>query len=146
MYRRSRPCHTLSSRPWAGRQNLVYGFSVVLAIRQVGTYIPLSPSLGLSQRAETALLNKSVENSTTTGRFCSRCHLYICACGIRKRSFICLRIKPVWCASNVFRTFPSTIIIYYIQKSTSRKKSCESPVDFTLTDNLLQRSGLFQKA
>ena len=73
MYRRSRSCHTLSSRPWAERQNLVYGFSVVLAIRQVGTYIPLSPSLGLSQRAETTLLNKLVEISTTTRRFCSWC-------------------------------------------------------------------------
>ena len=75
MYRRSRPCHTLSSRPWAERQDLVYGFSAELAFRQVGTYVPLSPSLGLSQRAETTLLNKSVEISTTTGRFCSRCHL-----------------------------------------------------------------------
>ena len=75
MHRRFRLCHTLSSRPWAERQNLVYGFSVVLAIRQVGTYIPLSPSLGLSQRAETTLLNKFVEISTTTGRFCSWCHM-----------------------------------------------------------------------
>ena len=54
---------------------LFYGFSVGLALRQVGTEVPLSPSLGLSQRAETTLLNKSVEISTTTGRFCSRCHL-----------------------------------------------------------------------
>ena len=76
MHRRSRPCHTLSSRPWAERQNLVYGFSVVLAIRQVGTHIPLSPSLGLSQRAETTLLNKFVEISTTTGRFCPWCHMF----------------------------------------------------------------------
>ena len=57
MYRRSRFCHTLSSCPWAERQDLVYGFSDELALRQVGTFIPLSPSLGLSQRAETALLN-----------------------------------------------------------------------------------------
>ena len=54
--RRSRSCHTLSSRPWAERQNLVYGFSGELALRQVGNKAPLSPSLGLSQRAETALL------------------------------------------------------------------------------------------
>ena len=54
-----------------------YGFSDGLTLRQVGTRIPLSPSLGLSQRAETTLLNKSVEISTTTGRFCSRCHLYL---------------------------------------------------------------------
>ena len=94
MYRRSRFRHTLSSRPWAGRQNLVYGFSAALARRQAGIFIPLSPSLGLSYtdfhlfhallymfqlsisiRAETALLNKFVEISTTAGRFCSRCHL-----------------------------------------------------------------------
>ena len=54
---------------------LFYGFSGGLTLRQVGTYVPLSPSLGLSQRAETTLLNKSVEISTTTGRFCSWCHL-----------------------------------------------------------------------
>ena len=54
-----------------------YGFSDGLTLRQVGTRIPLSPSLGLSQRAETTLLNKSVEISTTAGRFCSRCHLYL---------------------------------------------------------------------
>ena len=58
MYRRSRSCHTLSSCPWAERQNLVYGFSVELAIQRVGIYIPLSPSLGLSQRAETALFEQ----------------------------------------------------------------------------------------
>ena len=56
---------------------LSYEFSGGLTLRQVGTRIPLSPSLGLSQRAETALLNKSVEISTTAGRFCSRCHLYL---------------------------------------------------------------------
>ena len=49
MYRRFRSRHTLSSCPWAERQNLVYGFSVELASRQVGTCIPLSPSLGLSE-------------------------------------------------------------------------------------------------
>ena len=73
LYSRSRSRHTLSGCPWAERRNLVYGFSDELALRQVGTSVPLSPSLGLSQRAETALLNKSVEISTTTGRFCSRC-------------------------------------------------------------------------
>ena len=73
MYRRPRSSHTLSSCPWAGRRDLVYGFSVELALRQVGACAPLSPSLGLSQRAETTLLNKSVEISITTGRFCSRC-------------------------------------------------------------------------
>ena len=66
MYRRSRFRHTLSSRPWAERQNLVYGFSAGLALQQVETFIPLSPSLGLSQRAETTLLNKFVEISATT--------------------------------------------------------------------------------
>ena len=55
MYRRSRSHHTLSSRPWAERKNLVYGFSAALALRQVGTCAPLSPSPGLSQRAETTL-------------------------------------------------------------------------------------------
>ena len=85
MYRRSRFRHTLSSRPWAGRQNLVYGFSVGLARRQAGTFIPLSPSLGLSyERAETALLNKFVEISTTAGRFCSRCRLF-CLFTVRAR-------------------------------------------------------------
>ena len=78
MYRRPRSSHTLSSCPWAGRRDLVYGFSVELALRQVGTCAPLSPSPGLSQRAETALLNKSVEISVTTGRFCSRRHLCVC--------------------------------------------------------------------
>ena len=78
MYRRSRSRHTLSSRPWAGRRNLVYGFSAALARRQAGTFIPLSPSLGLSyERAETALLNKFVEISTTAGRFCSRCRIFV---------------------------------------------------------------------
>ena len=50
---------------------LFYGFSGGLTLRQVGTCVPLSPSLGLSQRAETALLNKFVEISITAGRFCS---------------------------------------------------------------------------
>ena len=77
LYSRSRSRHTLSGCPWAERRNLVYGFSDELALRQVGTSVPLSPSLGLSQRAETALLNKSVEISTTTGRFCSRCHVNV---------------------------------------------------------------------
>ena len=54
-----------------------YGFSDGLTLRQVGTRVPLSPSLGLSQRAETTLLNKFVEISTTTGRFCSRCHVCV---------------------------------------------------------------------
>ena len=76
MYRRSRSVHTLCSCPRAERPDLVYGFSAVLAFRQVGTHAPLSPSPGLSRRAETALLNKSVEISTTAGRFCSRCRLY----------------------------------------------------------------------
>ena len=75
LYRRPRSRHTLCSCPWAERQDLADEFSVGLALRQVGTCAPLSPSLGLSQRAETALLNKSVEISITTGRFCSRCHL-----------------------------------------------------------------------
>ena len=47
MYRRSRFCHTLCSRPWAARQNLVYGFSVVLARRQAGIVIhPFIPIAG----------------------------------------------------------------------------------------------------
>ena len=75
MYRRSRFRHTRCSRPWAERQSLVYGFSGGLALRQVGANAPLSPSLGLSPRAETTLLNKFVEISITTGRFCSRCHV-----------------------------------------------------------------------
>ena len=65
MYCESRFCHTLCSCPWAGRQNLVYGFSVVLAVAS-RECIPLSPSLGLSQRAETTLLNKFVGISITT--------------------------------------------------------------------------------
>ena len=73
LYRRPRSCHTLCSCPRAERQNLDDGFSVGLALRQVGACAPLSPSPGLSQRAETTLLNKSVEISITTGRFCSRC-------------------------------------------------------------------------
>ena len=46
MYRRSRFRHTLSSRPWAERQNLVYGFSVVLTRRQAGTVNPFIPIAG----------------------------------------------------------------------------------------------------
>ena len=99
MYRRSRSRHTLSSRPWAERRNLVYGFSAGLAWRQVGACAPLSPSLGLSQRAETALLNKFVEISATAGRFCSRRH---------------------FCSSS-FAAASS----YHPAPACSRKKSCE---------------------
>ena len=76
MYRRFRSGHTLSGCPRAERPDLVYGFSVEPASRQVGTSVPLSPSPGLSQRAETTLLNKFVEISATTGRFCSRRRLF----------------------------------------------------------------------
>ena len=108
MHHRFRFNHTLSSRPRAERLNLVYGFSVVLALQQVGIFIPLSPSLGLSRRAETTLLNKSVEISTTTGRFCSRCHLYT------QPLILC-----------VFY-FLSAILLYHIRLNASRQKRCEA--------------------
>ena len=80
----TRPCTTdpdpaIPSAVALGQKGKIsfYEFSGGLALRQVGTRVPLSPSLGLSQRAETTLLNKSVEISTTAGRFCSRCHLYL---------------------------------------------------------------------
>ena len=90
----TRPCTTdpnpaIPSAVALGQKGKIslYGFSVGLTLRQVGTRVPLSPSLGLSQRAETTLLNKSVEISTTTGRFCSRCHLYNSAKNKSRLSF-----------------------------------------------------------
>ena len=100
LYRRSRSCHTLSSRPWAERQNLVYGFSVALALRQVGTCAPLSPSPGLSEEPKPPL-NKSVAVSAAAGRLCS------------------------WRRVEVFCLSPLLTVLYHIPLPVSRKKSCE---------------------
>ena len=64
--------------------------------------LPLSPSPGLSYRAETTLLNKLAFLSTTTGRFCSWCHLFVC--------FLYLLLVT---------------ISYHVHTETSRKKRCE---------------------
>ena len=54
-----------------------YGFSVGLALRQVGTMIPLSPSLGLSRRAETTLLRSfDCGQMTPSGQCSSRTNLF----------------------------------------------------------------------
>lgn len=68
--------------------------------------LPLSPSPGLFQRAETTLLNKLAFLSTTTGRFCSWCHL------------VC---------------FPHCFVVpiyYHGRERQSRKKSCERGYPF----------------
>ena len=51
MYRRSRSSHTLSSRPWAERDDLRHGFSVKLALRQVGItpFIPVTGFISKSR-------------------------------------------------------------------------------------------------
>lgn len=64
--------------------------------------LPLSPSPGLSYRAETTLLNKLAFLSTTTGRFCPRCHISVC--------FLYLLLVTIY---------------YHVDVETSRKKSCE---------------------
>lgn len=69
--------------------------------------LPLSPSPGLFQRAETTLLNKLAFLSTTTGRFCSRCHL-VC--------FLHCFVVPIY---------------YHGREKQSRKKSCERRYPFS---------------
>ena len=98
---RSRSCHTLSGCPWAERQNLVYGFSVGLALRQVGTCVPLSPSPGLSQRAETAL-EQIRRNQHHHGKV-----LFTVPC------LLCLLC------------FPLLSVLYHSLLPISRRKSCE---------------------
>ena len=53
----------------------VMGFPISSPCGKSGL-LPLSPSPGLFSRAETTLLNKLAFLSTTTGRFCSWCHIF----------------------------------------------------------------------
>ena len=89
MYRRSRFHHTLSSRPRAEGEIFVMGFPSSSPSGK-SDRSPLSPSPGLSYRAETTLLNKLAFLSTTTGRFCSWCHV-LCLFSV---SLACDHILP----------------------------------------------------
>ena len=117
MYRRSRSCHTLSSRPWAERQNLVYGFSVALALRQVGTCAPLSPSPGLSQRAETALCLSAIIMYHNLQIFS------------RKKS-----CEPAWAPFTDFSQ-PQTSHFFAIHPSSLSPSSTKAPASFFCRSN-----------
>ena len=71
------PDSTIPSAVALGQKGKIFvmGFPISSPCGKSGL-LPLSPSPGLSSRAETTLLNKLAFLSTTTGRFCSRCHVF----------------------------------------------------------------------
>lgn len=117
MYRRFRFHHTRSSRPWAKGEIFVMGFPSSSPCGKSG-FLPLSPSPGLSYRAETTLLNKLAFLSTTTGRFCSRCHV-LCLSSV---SLACDHILPCVCG-NITEKKLRTLVIFYFYKRKPRKQN-----------------------
>ena len=73
------PDSTLPSAVALGQKGKIFvmGFPISSPCGKSGS-LPLSPSPGLFSRAETTLLNKLAFRSTTTGRCCSWCHLFVC--------------------------------------------------------------------
>ena len=68
---------TIPSAVALGQKSKIFvmGFPISLPCGKSGL-LPLSPSPGLFSRAETTLSNKLAFLSTTTGRFCSWCHIF----------------------------------------------------------------------
>ena len=71
------PDSTIPSAVALGQKGKIFvmGFPISSPCGKSGS-LPLSPSPGLFSRAETTLLNKLAFLSTTTGRFCSWCHIF----------------------------------------------------------------------
>ena len=97
------PDPTIPSAAALGQKGEIFvmGFPISSPCGKSGL-LPLSPSPGLFSRAETTLLNKLAFLSTTTGRFCSWCHLFVC--------FLYLLLVTIY---------------YHAPMKTSRKKRCE---------------------